>query len=35
MGVELNRENLSVAMITRNEEKAIGKVLGDIRRAVP
>ncbi len=35
MGVELNRENLTVAMITRNEEKAIGKVIGDIRRAVP
>ena len=35
MGVELNRESLTVAMITRNEEKAIGKVIGDIRRAVP
>jgi glycosyltransferase involved in cell wall biosynthesis len=35
VGVELNRENLTVAMITRNEEKAIGKVIGDIRRAVP
>ncbi len=35
MGVELNRENLTIAMITRNEEKAIGKVIGDIRRAVP
>src|SRR4051794_15959047 len=35
MSVELNRENLTVAMITRNEEKAIGKVIGDIRRAVP
>jgi len=35
VGVELNREDLTVAMITRNEEKAIAKVLGDIRRAVP
>jgi glycosyltransferase involved in cell wall biosynthesis len=35
MSVELNRDNLTVAMITRNEEKAIAKVLGDIRRAVP
>ena len=35
MSVELNRENLTVAMITRNEEKAIGKVIGDIRQAVP
>ena len=35
MTVELNRENLTVAMITRNEEKAIGKVIGDIRRTVP
>lgn len=35
MGVELNRENLTVAMITRNEEKAIAKVMGDVRRHVP
>ena len=35
MSVPLNRSNLTVAMITRNEEKAIAKVLGDIRRAVP
>jgi glycosyltransferase involved in cell wall biosynthesis len=35
MGIELNRDNLTVAMITRNEEKAIGKVIADIRRVVP
>src|SRR5580698_7764121 len=35
MAVELNRDNLTVAMITWNEEKAIGKVIGDIRAAVP
>ena len=35
MSVELNRDNLTVAMITRNEEKAIGKVIGDIRQVVP
>jgi glycosyltransferase involved in cell wall biosynthesis len=35
MGLELNRDDLTVAMITRNEEKAIGKVLADVRRAVP
>jgi glycosyltransferase involved in cell wall biosynthesis len=35
MGAELNRDNLTVAMITRNEEKAIAKVIGDIRRVVP
>jgi glycosyltransferase involved in cell wall biosynthesis len=35
MPVELNRDALTVAMITRNEEKAIAKVIGDIRRAVP
>jgi glycosyltransferase involved in cell wall biosynthesis len=35
MGVELNAEALTVAMITRNEEKAIAKVIGDIRRVVP
>ncbi len=35
MAVELNTDNLTVAMITRNEEKAIAKVIGDIRRVVP
>ena len=35
MGAELNADNLTVAMITRNEEKAIAKVIGDIRRVVP
>jgi glycosyltransferase involved in cell wall biosynthesis len=35
MTTELNRDTLTVAMITRNEEKAIGKVLADIRRVVP
>ena len=35
MSVELNSDNLTVAMITRNEEKAIAKVVTDIRRAVP
>jgi glycosyltransferase involved in cell wall biosynthesis len=35
MGVSLDREHLTVAMITRNEEKAIGKVIGDIRQIVP
>jgi glycosyltransferase involved in cell wall biosynthesis len=35
VGVPLSRENLTVAMITRNEEKAIAKVVGDVRRAVP
>jgi glycosyltransferase involved in cell wall biosynthesis len=35
MGLPLNRDNLTVAMITRNEEKAIAKVIGDIHQAVP
>src|ERR687884_351816 len=35
MGVELNSDNLTVAMITRNEEKAVAKVIGDVRRVVP
>jgi glycosyltransferase involved in cell wall biosynthesis len=35
MTTPLNRDTLTVAMITRNEEKAIGKVLADIRRVVP
>ena len=35
MSVELNRDNLTVAMITRNEEKAIARVVTDIRHAVP
>lgn len=28
-------EKITVAMITMNEEKAVGKVIGDIQRAVP
>src|SRR4051794_35141699 len=35
MRVPLNAENLTVAMITRNEEKAIAKVVDDIKRIVP
>jgi glycosyltransferase involved in cell wall biosynthesis len=35
MAVELNRDNLTVAMITRNEEQAVAKVIGDVRAAVP
>jgi glycosyltransferase involved in cell wall biosynthesis len=35
MGEPLDRNSLTVAMITRNEEKAIGKVIGDIRTSVP
>jgi glycosyltransferase involved in cell wall biosynthesis len=35
MPAELSRENLTVAMITRNEEKAVGKVITDIRATVP
>jgi glycosyltransferase involved in cell wall biosynthesis len=35
MSTALNADNLTVAMITRNEEKAIAKVIGDIRRVVP
>jgi glycosyltransferase involved in cell wall biosynthesis len=35
MAAHLSRDNLTVAMITRNEEKAIAKVIGDIRRYVP
>jgi glycosyltransferase involved in cell wall biosynthesis len=35
MATELNAENLTVAMITMNEEKAIAKVISDIRRFVP
>jgi glycosyltransferase involved in cell wall biosynthesis len=35
VGAPLSRENLTVAMITRNEEKAIAKVIGDVRRVVP
>ncbi len=35
MPTPLNRDTLTVAMITRNEEKAIGKVIADIRRVVP
>jgi glycosyltransferase involved in cell wall biosynthesis len=35
MAVELNSDNLTVAMITRNEERAVAKVIGDVRRVVP
>jgi glycosyltransferase involved in cell wall biosynthesis len=35
MTTPLNRDTLTVAMITRNEEKAIGKVIADVRRVVP
>jgi glycosyltransferase involved in cell wall biosynthesis len=35
MPTPLNRDTLTVAMITRNEAKAIGKVIADIRRVVP
>lgn len=35
MGVSLNAENLTVAMITMNEEKAIAKVIGDIKAFAP
>jgi glycosyltransferase involved in cell wall biosynthesis len=35
MATELTADNLTVAMITMNEEKAIGKVIGDIRRFAP
>jgi glycosyltransferase involved in cell wall biosynthesis len=34
-GVPLDRQRLTVAMITRNEELAVGKVIEDIRRVVP
>ena len=35
MSTPLTRENLTVAMISRNEEGAIAKVMADIRRATP
>ena len=35
MPTPLNRDTLTVATITRNEEKAIDKVIADIRRIVP
>jgi glycosyltransferase involved in cell wall biosynthesis len=35
MSVPLNKDSLTVAMITRNEEKAIAKVVTDIKGAVP
>src|SRR5215470_10201884 len=35
MAAVLNRDNLTVAMITMNEEKAVGKVIEDIKRYVP
>ena len=35
MTTRLDRDNLTVAMITRNEEKAVGKVIADVKRVVP
>ena len=35
MPTELNRDTLTVAMLTRNEEKAIAKVICDIKASVP
>jgi glycosyltransferase involved in cell wall biosynthesis len=35
MSLRLDKNNLTVAMITRNEEKAIAKVITDIKQAVP
>jgi glycosyltransferase involved in cell wall biosynthesis len=35
MTIELTADNLTVAMITRNEEKAIAKVIRDIKQVVP
>ena len=35
MSVELNEKNLTVAMITMNEEKAVEKVIRDIQNIVP
>ncbi len=35
MSIELNADTLTVAMITRNEEKAIAKVIRDIKQVVP
>lgn len=35
MTIPLTRENLTVAMISRNEQGAIAKVMSDIRAAVP
>ena len=34
-GVKLDKERLTVAMITRNEEKAVAKVIRDIQGVVP
>lgn len=34
-GVELDQQRLTVAMITRNEELAVGKVIADIKAVVP
>jgi glycosyltransferase involved in cell wall biosynthesis len=34
-GVALDQQRLTVAMITRNEEKAVGKVIADIQAVVP
>lgn len=35
MATELSAQNLTVAMITMNEEKAIAKVIADLKRFVP
>ena len=35
MAMALNSNNLTVALITRNEMAAVSKVIGDIRQAVP
>jgi glycosyltransferase involved in cell wall biosynthesis len=35
MADSLNKDTLTVAMITMNEEQAVGKVISDIREAVP
>ena len=35
MALALNSNNLTVALITRNEMAAVSKVIGDIRQAVP
>src|SRR5260221_4363919 len=35
MTIESSWKDLTVAMITKNEEKAVGKVIGDIQKIVP
>jgi glycosyltransferase involved in cell wall biosynthesis len=35
MATPLNSQNLTIAMIAMNEEKAVGRVIEDIRRVVP